>query len=367
MSEWKVLYDINFWGSAREDDPAFEVEIDGERPLPTTEHAVNQTVNWCGETWKILSVYTCEKGMVIDYCKQTDPEELAAFVRKFRAAGLEDDFDEELFERMQLENPSAPSAMLDVKRGEVRLCSQGSSGLHYMPEDPELDDERMKNDPVALACMEHYGLDDTFAYHISRAHFLWDEGHIGDLSGLTARFYEMDAYNMPGEHITLTGEKQDIPLVHPVTGEKYTLHIDHIESNELSKEHLEQMNSIRGDDESEILYPTHFETVCYAVEPETGEDRLSLRARVGGDSPIIKEYGEKAASSVAVIGGASGPTSVFVAGKVKSELRLKSICSPLFFEPTQVRDWYVVYRVKQREDLCVDLMISDTAKQLDDL
>ena len=73
MSEWKVLFDTNFWGSDREDDPAFEVGTEMERPLPTVEHPVNQVVSWCGETWKILSVYTCEKGLVIDYCKQTDP------------------------------------------------------------------------------------------------------------------------------------------------------------------------------------------------------------------------------------------------------------------------------------------------------
>lgn len=355
MGEWKVLYDTNFWGSAREDDPAFEAETEGERPLPTTEHAVNQTVSWCGGTWKILSVYTCERGIVIDYCKQTDPAELAAFVQKFHAAGLEGDFDEEVFERLQLENPSVPNAMLDVSRGEIRLCSQGSSTVHYMPENPESDDDEAENDPVALACMEHYGLDNCCAYHISRAHFLWDDGHIGDLSGLTVRFYEMDAH-VPGEHFTLTGGKQDIPLVHPVSGKKFTLHIDHTESNELPKEHLEQMNSIRGDDEPEMLYPTHFETVYYAVEPETGGDQLCLRACAKGDAPIIKGHGEKAASSVAVIGGASGPTSIFVAGKVKSELHLRSICSPLFFEPTPVREWYAAYYVKQRPDLCVDLI-----------
>ena len=70
----------------------------------------------------------------------------------------------------------------------------------------------------------------------------------------------------------------------------------------------------------------------------------------------MKGRGEAAASSVAVIGSASGPTSVFVAGSVKSELRMKSICSPLFFEPTPVREWYVSYFVKGREDLTVELL-----------
>ena len=67
---------------------------------------------------------------------------------------------------------------------------------------------------------------------------------------------------------------------------------------------------------------------------------------------------------MAVIGGSCGPTSIFVAGKVKSEIHLKSICSPLFFEPTPVREWYVTYYVKRREDLRVEL---HTVEQLDDL
>ena len=360
MTEWKVFFNDNFWGSSREEDPAFEAGMEMERPLLTVEHPVNQTVDWCGETWKILSVYTCEKGLVIDYCKQTDPKELAEFVRKFRAAGLENEFDEELFERMQLENPSAPNVLLRVKRGETKLRCQGSSGLPYMPFDPEAEQDSdeaktaANNDPVALSCMAHYGLDEAFAYSIFRAHFLWDEGHTKDLSGLTAILYEQDVH-VPGEHFTLTGGIQEIPLVHPVTGENYKLLIDHIEANELPKEHLEQMNRIRRDGEPEMLYPKYFETVCYSVEPEAGSDQFCLKACEEGDSPIAKGNSSVAASSVSVIGGACGPTSIFVTGRVKPELHLKSSCSPLFFEPTPVRDWYVTYFVKRREDLSVRL------------
>lgn len=371
MSDWKVLFDDNFWGSAREEDPAFEAGMEMERPLSTVEHPVNQEVSWCGEIWKILSVYTCEKGLVIDYCKQTDPKELKAFMEKYQSAHLEEHFDEELFERLQLENPTAPNAAIRVSRGDVELRTRCSSGLHYMPEEPgqgitsgsdvdnapdfEEDCGKVENDPVALACMEHYGLDQSLSYSISRAHFLWDEGHVEDLSGLTITFYEREAH-MPGEHFILTGEKQQILLVHPVTGETYTLHIDHIESNELPGEHLELMRRLHGENEPEMLYPSHFETVYYAVEPQTGEEQFCLKACAEGDAPIVKGRGGGAASSVAVIGSASGPTSVFVAGSVKSELRMKSICSPLFFEPTPVREWYMSYFVKGREDLTVELL-----------
>ena len=46
MSEWKVLFEENFWGSVREDDPAFEAGMEIERPLPTVEHPVDQTVSF---------------------------------------------------------------------------------------------------------------------------------------------------------------------------------------------------------------------------------------------------------------------------------------------------------------------------------
>ena len=125
--------------------------------------------------------------------------------------------------------------------------------------------------------------------------------------------------------------------------------------NSLPEEQLERMNSIRRDREPEMLYPTYFETVYYGVHPETGADQLCLKACAKGDSPIAKGHGQVAASSVAVIGSACGPTSIFVAGNVRSELHMKSICSPLFFEPTPVREWYVTYFMKRREDLQVEL------------
>ena len=112
--------------------------------------------------------------------------------------------------------------------------------------------------------MEHYGLDEAFAYSISRAHFLWDEGHVEDLSGLTVTFYEQDVH-VPGEHFTLTGGKQEIPLVHPVSGEKFALHIDRIEANELPEEHLERMNSIRRDRHIFCIITQKSSSICYTT------------------------------------------------------------------------------------------------------
>lgn len=360
MSEWKVLFDTNFWGSAREEDPAYDAAFDIGQPMLTKEYPINQAVDWCGETWRLLSLYTCEKGLVIDYCKQIDPAELAAFIEKFQAAGLEENFDEEVFERMQLDNPTVPNAMLEVYRGACKLQSLGSSGIHYQP--LAMDGEEPTNDPLSLACMEHYQLDQNVAYTFSRAHFLWDEGHVQELSGLKVTFSEQ-IVSVSGEHFTLTGEKQNIPLTHPISGKKYTLHIDRIEAGELSQDVLEWMGE-------KMVYPKYFETVHYAFDPpcenvndsgSNGCDQkiydpcIVLQACVKGDSPIPKKECKKAAASVSVIGRADGPTSIFVMGRSKSEIHLNSICSPLFFEPTPVREWRVSYRVKRRDELSVAL------------
>lgn len=348
MSEWKVLFDTNFWGSADEEMQAYESGGEIVYPLCMKEHTVNQTVLWCGETWKILSCYTCQKGMVIDYCKQIDLNELAAFVEKFKAAGLEENFDEELFEKLELENPAASHVMLEICRGENQLRSQGSSSIPYYPR--SIDGvEEAGNDPIALQCMEHYDLDKGAAFCIYRSNYFWDKGHEEDLSGLSATFEEQEV-SVPGEHFTLTGEKQDILLTHSVSGEKFTLHIESIEKQEISEKHFSQLDE-------EVLYPTHFEVISYCMEPELPRSSYYLKASVNGDSPVRKESSEKAAASVSIIGGASGPTSIFIMGKNKSERHLESVCSPLFFEPTPVREWYICYRMKRRNDLTVDLCV----------
>lgn len=351
MSEWKVLFDTSFWGSADEKVQAYEVGDEIAYLLCTAEHPVNQTVLWCGETWKILSCYTCQRGMVIDYCRQIDPKEMAAFVKKSKAAGLEENFDEELFEKLQLENPAGSYVNVEIFRGAVQLKSQGSSSIIYYPR--SIDGvEEAGNDPIALKCMEHYGLDVNNVFSINRAHYFWDEGHEEDLSGLSVTFQEQEV-SVPGEHFTLTGGKQDIFLTHPYTGKKFTLHIESIEAQEISAEHFAQL-----DGDAEIHYPTHYEVISYYIEPELPHSSFYLKACAKGDSPIRKVNNEKAAAAIAVIGGASGPTSVFVMGKNKSEHRLQTVCSPLFFAPTPVREWYICYRIKRRDDLTVDLNVS---------
>lgn len=385
MSKWKVLFEENFWGSQYMDDESVEsagqepeekgqtdiqsieaVACESEPPMPTEEHRINQMVTWYGETWKVLSLYTCPKGLVLDYCKKIDPEKLEAFTSRFRSANFSgEDFDEEQFERIQLENPTAPHVHVRLMKNGKDLSSRGNSSLTYVPGGAEI----QENDPLAPLCMAHYGLDTRYAWMFSRAHYFWNEeglpeqpeseGNVGctdrggyDLSGLTAVFDEMEI-TVPGERFHLTGETQKIPLTHAVSGEHFDLCIESVEAGELEQEVLSRMGQ-----DVEMVYPTYYESVSYYTKPEFPAGSYFLKSRVQGDSPIVKDDGEKAASVVFVVGGSSGPTSVFLAGKQpESGIRTRSVCSPLFFKPTPVRDWYICYLYKRREPLSVPLSV----------
>lgn len=358
MSEWRVLFEENFWGShcedagggsvpAQEDVTPENCVCAGEVPEHTQEKRINELVCWDDETWKLLSFYTCSKGLVLDYCKKIDPKELRAFTERFQAAGLDGAlFDEELFERIQLDNPTAANVEVALLRGDVSLSSRGSSSLTYVPETVE----HQESDPVAFRCMAHYGLDTRYGWVFTRAQYLWDEGHAGDLSGLTALFDER-AIAVPGEHFHLTGEAQRIPLVHPVSRQQFDLCIEQVEAQELGEETLKLL-----EENEEMIYPTHFESVSYYTSPEIPGESYFLKAKLQGDSPMRRDTKEHAAASVAIIGGSSGPTSIFLAGKPgEGTINRRSICSPLFFKPTAVRDWRISYLVKRRKPLSVKL------------
>ena len=350
MREWKVLFEENYWGShcADDDAPAREAGSREKVPMSTTEHRINELVEWYGETWKLLSLYTCPEGLVLDTCKKIDVEELRAFTGRYDAANFDGDhFDEELFARIQLDNPTMPYMEVGLCRGGQTLPSLGSSSLVYVPEGVE----NRENDPVALLCMAHYGLDTGYGWIFSRSHYSWDRDCSEDLSGLAAVLGEREI-ELPGEHFHLTGGAQRIPLTHPVSGVRFELCIEKVEAQEMKQETL---NLLSQNEDVEMLYPTYFESVSYYTEPEIPDGSYFLRAQAQGDSPVMKNTDEPAAMAVAVIGGSSGPVSVFVAGKADNAIRRRSVCSPLFFKPTQVRDWRISYMVKRREPLRVEL------------
>ena len=93
--EWYVTSQGNFWPSSHRERPGVQLPFRGE-------------FDWAGFHWLVPGVYSTAKALVVDFCRQVEPEDVRAFVEKWRLTPENDR--EELFtkeerRRMAAENP----------------------------------------------------------------------------------------------------------------------------------------------------------------------------------------------------------------------------------------------------------------------
>lgn len=114
-------------------------------------------------------------------------------------------------------------------------------------------------------------------------------------------------------------------------------------------------------------YPTHLTAMTYAVSPEISRRALQIQD-CGGDRPrrILPRDPEDrflpeakndmcvmaGASAIGIIGGADGPTAIFMAGKGEPRCTFSS----LYFEPGKPVEWRMRFYEQRVEDLEVKLL-----------
>lgn len=98
--KWKVFFDGSFWGHRGSGRAGTEINI-------------GRQFDWAGHHWLIPAVYSCGKGLVVDFCMQVDAEKIRAFIRKWDL-NRENDSCENFTEEQQPEiipGFSVPAAM----------------------------------------------------------------------------------------------------------------------------------------------------------------------------------------------------------------------------------------------------------------
>ena len=68
MREWKVYFDNNFWGQPKGARAGTEIRLDRE-------------FDWAGYHWVIPAVYACEKGLVMEFCRRVEVEDIRDFMQ----------------------------------------------------------------------------------------------------------------------------------------------------------------------------------------------------------------------------------------------------------------------------------------------
>ena len=97
--------------------------------------------------------------------------------------------------------------------------------------------------------------------------------------------------------------------------------------------------------------------MAYTLEPELTNMQFSVSDTKQSDPPKKANVGalnNDFASAIAIIGGADGPTSVFM-GVPRTEKKLHAACSALTFEPQKKVEWKMTFREKTVEDFEIQI------------
>ncbi len=328
-SKWKVTFGSSFGGRHSKERAGKEIVIGKE-------------FTWADHEWHIPAVYFCSKGLVVDFCMKIEPEKIQAFMDKWDL-NIENEaykeFSKEEEMQLELENPLSfhfsPQIILN---GKVLRTTHGS-GRSFNPCLPE----GYQNETEAELFADHYGMDKSYGWMFWRSHFPWDTKRKPEIKTLEIRM-EQQKTPIPGIHFAADKPGDTIVFSHPVTGAEYTLTVQEYEKQEMDMDRIFQ---------SDWVYPTHYHQMTYTVEPEMEKGMMTIQDCTDGDRPVMKKqepdsFRPVATASIGIIGGADGPTSVFIAGR--SAARINSVCSSLHFEPVEQVEWRMVFHEKQYED-----------------
>ena len=204
--EWKVYFDNNFWGHPKGERAGTEIRLDRE-------------FDWAGYHWVIPAVYACEKGLVMEFCRRVEVEDIRDFMKKWNLSAENDScthISQEQRMQLDLDNPLCLhfNPRLELN-GETMQTTHGS-GVCFNPCVPE----GLLHELEAERALEHYGLNLSYGWAVYRYAFPWaNEGEIKMLS-LTM---EQQACDVPGPHFKLHAPGDSFSFVHPTNGTEYTL------------------------------------------------------------------------------------------------------------------------------------------------
>lgn len=330
--EWNVAFDGGFWGG------------DGK---PGKEMSIGKHFSWGREKWYIPAAYICDEGLVVDYCMEVDAAELKAFIDKW---GLWDEdpnhYTQEQREQLEREHPLYPRFYGRVTYNWQELQNGHSCGVTWIP--ASCVPAGIRQDDTAKGTLTHYHLDETKGWAFYRWSYPWGEMAGQDLYALSVCM-ERQRENISGQHFMTPAVGESITLIHPLTGEVYTLTIHELEQQELPE---------RLFPDSNMEYPSHILAMSYSLEPDITGRGLMIQDCSDGDKPRRKQVSTTEehsvlATAISVIGGADGPIAVTVGAHAP---KLHTACSSLRFGAVENVEWRAVFSEKMMDDITIDLV-----------
>jgi hypothetical protein len=335
-TEWAVYYDHGFWSKNAKGRPGEEIIL-------------NKSFSWDNEIWHIPAVYSCSKGLVVDFCVEIDSEKVKSFIDKWYFT-LENDYriSREMREEMEKENPMDVDFHFHLQINGKKVVAKHGSSISWIPE--KYLPDGVKSERESKEIIKHYGLDETRAWSFHRWSCPWVTKRKPEIKSIKLKL-ERDPVAIQGIHFKNPSVGDVISFVHPVHNTEHKLIVLEYEKQELSMKAFQH---------EEYEYPTHHTAMAYTLEPELSGRNFQIRDCLQNEEPKRKPknmYEPQVnydACSIGIIGGADGPTEIFVSPIQKVEQRVA--LSALHFEPTDDVEWKIVFHEKLMEDIDVELL-----------
>lgn len=335
VSEWKVYFSSGFSGGGRE--------------RAGREMAVHRQFIWGDELWLIPAVYSCGKGLVIDFCAQVAPERIRLFMEKWNLMDEAqiDGYTEEQREQIKAKNPLNHSIDAHISFKGKTYASRQGYGTVWNPCLPK--NERMDIDAKRL--LEHYELDPAFGWVFWRMAFPLPRQRKAEHRAFNVTLSQ-EPVAIPGPRFCSAKPGKTVTFTHPMSGVQHVLTIESCEQQETPRLFCQ-------DREWEL--PTRFTAIQFTLSPDLPASAFFVTDCAKGDHPKRKLPEGKApdgAASIGIVGGADGPTVISML-RVPSGGRSHSACSALRFEWADDVEWRMVFHEKQREDRTVEVTLQD--------
>ena len=333
---WKVYFDGGFWTKNAKGKAGEEIVI-------------NKSFPWGDEIWHIPAVYVCSKGLVVDFCIEIEPLKQKAFFDKWYSVLSENEhINGSRLEQIEQENPADVNFTAHLQVNSKPLFQKHGCALNRIPESCLPEGERCVSEAKEL--IEHYGLDKTRVWSFHRVSFGWNTNRKPQIKSLTLKL-ERQPVAIEGVHFRNPSAGDVISFVHPVHRTEHKLTVLACEKQEFSS---------KGFQHEEYEFPTLHTAMTYTLEPELPTGNFTVRDCEQNEQPKRrpkKHYepqAEYSACSIGIIGGADGPTAVFVS----AERNIQQHCalSALRFEYADNIEWKTVFREKLMEDIETELL-----------
>ena len=328
----------------------------GGKGKPGKEIAVEQQFDWNGNRYYIPAVYSCSKGLVVEFCIEIEPERIKEFLEKIEKYGeYEGRWSDEVREEMHRSNPTNVDFHAGIVVNGKELRQRNGCGFGWAPESLWPGNGGFAGQPEAEQVMKHYHLDRDKGWVFYRYSYEW--------ATLKKPAVKQLALTIKAPEVPMTALRfatpkvgESITITRPLTGETYVLTVQELKSQEMDGERMGRLHH------GEMEFPTHYKTMTYTISPDLPGTQFFVQDVKQSDQPRKKVQAEgrngTAASSIAIIGGADGPTSVFLLHNAVT-VKPHSACSGLRFEPVEEVEWKAVFREKLCEDLEVQYVRSN--------